>query len=303
MSFSHLDNTFFLPTDNSAFLDEAASQSNVVALGVLDSLSIHRTLPLLVNNSEVSWLTFKIFAANSCLLVGSVVLYGEAIVPGLARLRNSIVVDDLIDNGGNSTILEQSGITRILFYSFIVIPVYIMCYSCSVIWYQSLADSMHKANKKEKSPPLVKAVVDGTYATVAWLCLFIQVQLLTSLTPMILSNCLSTFSANSVYADTRVMFDSNARYLAWQWYLSVSFPILRSCLVILLSNCIRLSQLFGLCLLSVLYGWYGFDPHWIANNIDPDARFAIIEKHWGYFLGFGAPYVALVKMTRFFVCV
>jgi hypothetical protein len=35
--------------------------------------------------------------------------------------------------------------------------------------------------------------------------------------------------------------------------------------------------------------------------VDPDSRFGIIEKHWCYFLGFGAPYTLLNKTTSLFV--
>ena len=40
---------------------------------------------------------------------------------------------------------------------------------------------------------------------------------------------------------------------------------------------------------------------WIAANVDPDARCGLMERHWAYFMGFGAPYVLLLKNTSFFV--
>ena len=281
--------------------DQLAAQLNIVAAGIFDSVSVHRTFPLLVGNGEISWLTIKIFAANSCLLVGSVVLYHEAILPGLGHLRSSIVVDDLTLDGNNAALLEQSGILRILFYSFFVVPVYIMCYSCSVIWYQSLADSMFKAKKASSSSPISKAVVDGAYATVAWLVLFIQVQLLSTIIPACLSYILPFLGSSSLYEDVTMLFDLQESSFSWSWISRLIVPFMRSLTVLILINCKLLSHALGLFLLSVLYGWYGFDPHWIATNVNPDTRFGIIEKHWAYFLGFGAPYVLLVKTTSFFV--
>ena len=52
---------------------------------------------------------------------------------------------------------------------------------------------------------------------------------------------------------------------------------------------------------ACMYGWYGFDPKWIASGMDPDERFGILERHWAYFMGFGFPYVMLMENTSFFV--
>lgn len=56
----------------------------------------------------------------------------------------------------------------------------------------------------------------------------------------------------------------------------------------------------GLVVMCLLYGWYGFDPRWIAAGLDVNQRFTILEKHWAYFVGFGIPYVLLVRNTTFF---
>ena len=276
-------------------MDHIAAQLNIIFAGFLDSLSVHKTFPLLVNNGEISWLTFKIFAANSFLLVGSVVLYNEAILPGLAHLRSSIVPEDILLS--NSSSQEQANITRVMFYSFFVTPIYLICFSCSAVWYQSLADNMYKAKKDVKSTPLVKAVVDSTYATVAWLALFIQVQLLSTIVPMFLSYFLSLLTSRTLFAEMIALLEFNHLYFS----TGVLKGLLRFSSIFILSTCILLFRLLGLFLMSVLYGWYGFDPHWIATNVNPDYRFGIIEKHWAYFLGFGSPYVVLVKSTSFFV--
>jgi hypothetical protein len=39
----------------------------------------------------------------------------------------------------------------------------------------------------------------------------------------------------------------------------------------------------------------------ISSGVSPVERFDQIEMHWSYFLGFGAPYVLLVKSFSFFV--
>lgn len=274
--------------------DQCAAHLNIFAHGFLDSISLHKTFPLLVSNREISTLTFKIFGANTLLLVGSVTLYNEAILPGLGRLRESFIPDDSSGSGSSSALIHTGGLTKVIFYSLFVIPVYIMCYSCSVIWYQNLADNMHKAKKNTNSNLIVKAVVDGTYATVAWLCLFVQVQLLGTAIPLLLSNVLTKLIGSSSPTEFLI---SGVYNIDEFWYLRVARCILVACL----SSGIFLSQALGLFLLSILYGWYGFDPHWTAAQINPDTRFGIIEKHWAYFVGFGAPFVLLVKLTSFFV--
>jgi Etoposide-induced protein 2.4 (EI24) len=263
---------------------------NIFAHGFLDSISLHKIFPLLVSNREISTLTFKIFGANTFLLVGSITLFNEAITPGLERLRKSMIPDELAVAG----IEVDTGLTKIIFYSLFVIPVYLMCYSCSAIWYQSLAENMHKARKTSSPNLMVKAVVDGTYATVAWVCLFVQVQLLTTVIPLLLSGVFPKLVGSSSSTE---FFLSEAFNTEVRWHLRV----VRCIIAICLSSGVLLSQSLGLFLLSVLYGWYGFDPHWTASQINPDTRFGIIEKHWAYFVGFGAPYVLLVKLTSFFV--
>ena len=173
-----------------------------------------------------------------------------------------------------------------------------MCYSCSVIWYQNLADGMHKIKKVTTTTPLAKAFVNGTYSSVAWICLFLQVQLLGTVIPLILTKLLPYMIAPASFISPEDSGNIQNSEIGRQWsvgglqYSSVEF---------IMSGAIVVSQGMGLFLLSIMYGWYGFDPHWIAANIDPDTRFGIIEKRWAYFLGFGAPYVLLIKLTSFFV--
>ena len=45
---------------------------------------------------------------------------------------------------------------------------------------------------------------------------------------------------------------------------------------------------------------YGFDPSWISADVDPDERCRIMEKNWTYFVGFGLPYVIILKNSSFF---
>lgn len=104
-------------------IDQVSTQLNIFACGLIDSLSIHKTFPLLISNKEIAYLTFKIFGANTCLVLGTIYLYHNAILPGLSVLRNYMV-------DGQNNFVEIPGM-QTLFYSFMVVPVYLLCYSCS----------------------------------------------------------------------------------------------------------------------------------------------------------------------------
>lgn len=264
--------------------DQVATQLNIFASGLLDSLSVHKTFQLLITNREIATIVSQIFGANIGLVLGSIYLYHNAILPGLAHLRNYMVVKDSFVLDDTEEILSHFvGFSmQTLFYSFMVVPVYILCYSCSIFWYQNLADCMKKLNKKISTPPLVKSVVDSTYATIAWVCVFTQLQLLKTVLPFLLLQLISLLN--------RMELTENG-----------SLSLLRTLIIYTITNSIILSKGVTLFLTSALYGWYSFDPHWISTNTDPDTRFGIIEKHWAYYVGFGVPYVVLFNTTGFFV--
>lgn len=166
--------------------------------------------------------------------------------------------------GFNSILSDQ--IASTIYHSNWVVPICALCYVSSVAWYQELADLIFKqARGLAKDAPLTKTIANGTYGFVLWLVAFMQVQLLSAGLPALL-----TVSAGT----------SPTAYL--------------------LRAAAALSQLAGLLMNACMYGWYGFDPFWIAGDVDPDQRLGIIEHHWAYFIGFGLPYVLLFKLLPFF---
>ena len=66
------------------------SSVNTFSSGVLDSLSYHRTIPILVNCRPVLLIVAQVLAANLFLLVGSVMIYHKGLSPALAYLTNKI---------------------------------------------------------------------------------------------------------------------------------------------------------------------------------------------------------------------
>ena len=76
--------------------------------------------------------------------------------------------------------------------------------------------------------------------------------------------------------------------------------VLKKILTSLFETLNIISVFLGLVMTSIMYGWYGFEPQWIASDLTPDTKFTIIEKHFAYFLGFGFPYAVLNKVISLF---
>eukprot|EP01036_Dinobryon_divergens_P029117 gene29118-38178_t len=174
-----------------------------------------------------------------------------------------------------------------------LLPVCLICYGCSTVWYQELADCTYKYLKGNQKSSPSKDAAYVIYGTLIWLFLYLQVQVLTAITPVVCGNL-------QPYTDlffSRVEESYNNSYPLFTWISSL-LRLLSLHAVKLLSFIL---QFYGYLLMSLLYGWYAFDPQWIAANVDPDARCGLMERHWAYFVGFGSPYVLLLKSTSFFV--
>ena len=312
--------------------DTFTAQITIFLTGILDSLCFQRTFPLLMKSKVLASTTFTIIAANSVLLLGSLILFHKAITPGLVYV-----------NGAGEQHKAISDIVSALFYALFVVPIYLLCYSTSMVGYQTLADEMYQLKKKDKtdtSIPRLKGLVDGTLATVAWLCLFVQLQLLNVVIPMLLRHVHSFLSVTIADAQVVAMATTSSALTPTpsttitSKLVEFGLPYFKSFVLMLVSQSITLTHVLGWVLMSVMYGWYAFDAHWITANVDPDTRFKIIEKHWAYFLGnekthprtsihtlcystltlpnvfepsspppsgFGFPYTLLVKHVSFFV--
>jgi hypothetical protein len=144
--------------------------ANIFVAGVLDSLSFHRTLRILVNDMVSARLTAMILATNGVLLLGSIFLYSEAIEPLLGLMKNKFETEE---PPSDSYIW---GLYQLLW----LLPICALCYGCSTLWYQDLADNTYKyLQGVPKSSSLSKSVGNALYGTLVWASAFIQVKLLT----------------------------------------------------------------------------------------------------------------------------
>lgn len=258
-------------------------QLKLFIAGLADSLSLHHTIPTLVNNPSARLLTAQIWGVNGVLILGSVLLFNLGILPVVEVVGEAAF--DIFDKNHYSSLLW------LIYQSLWLVPICGLCYACSSSWYQSLADSITKKAKagKSGSNKALKSVEYTIYSTISWAFVFLQVQLLTIYIPNSFAGV--EFIVNKVFSGNDLANPMTGLLSSFlhQALLHISFL------------CRYFSTLLGLILMSALYSWYAFDPKWIGDDVSPDERFAILEKHLAYFLGFGLPYVMLNKLTSFFV--
>jgi hypothetical protein len=227
---------------------KVASAFNCFSRGILDSISVHKTLPLLVNRPNLAVTVGQILAANLGLLLGAIALFDKVITPGLKHLRREIVVAEagILTESETDVFIK---IIWIIFYTFFIVPIFILCYGCSSSWYQAVADDMHKREKGlSKEAPVVKSLADGAYSSVSWFVLFGQLEILSTIAPMLIDWMISLVNSYSKSGDT-----TDAASSAFQ--ISIS-ALLLALIAAALRHLKSLCYFASLVLMSALYGWY-----------------------------------------------
>lgn len=252
--------------------------------GLIDSLSFHRTIPDLVNNSTAATVMGKILVANGVLILGSLVLFHRGIVPFL-----DILGQDSFDRANSR---HYEGLLWFVYRWLWLGPICVLCYVCCLAWYSELGASLKKKvpTQSQKSMDFLNQSLQTIYALLVWVVAFAQLQLINNVIPMMIS-VLEVIVERVLVADT-----SSTASFSIQAMSFVRSAVLQVVHLLKLSNTVM-----GWLLMTTLYAWYCFDPIWIAQGVNPDERFSRIHKHLSYFLGFGIPYTILLKNTSFFV--
>jgi len=267
---------------------ELTKTTFVLIHGLVDALSLHKTVRILINDMPSARMTLQILSANVVLLIGSILLYQKAIHPLLNIINNKLNSKDELQQIDDNV---QS--VWILYQSLWLLPMCLLCYGCSMLWYQDLADSTFKYLKGiPKATTLSKSVGHALYGTLVWLCAFIQVKLLTIMCPVVCSYLENAVSLFFIGVQATITLTTASKMVV---------VTIEQLVVVSLRMVAQLSKLAGLTLLCLMYGWYAFDPKWIAEGLDPDSRFCLLERYWAYFVGFGLPCVLLLENTSFFV--
>ena len=269
-------------------LDSATFHVNVFATGLIDFLSIHKTLLLLVNNKDIAWISLQILGANCFLLLGSIFLFNKGLNPALRYIKSSLMPEEI-----SADHVFSDEITWSIYSSFWLLPICALCYGCSIMWYQELADKTFEYLKQvpKKSSTVEKSIGNALYGTLVWFFVFFQVQLLTLLSPFIFNQLACALEVFFLGLTNVELFRVAQPLLS----------VLQQSILSIVYACSYLIQGIGLFIMCMLYGWYGFDYKWMANGVSPDERFSIMEKHWAYFVGFGFPYMVLLRSCSFFL--
>lgn len=164
---------------------------------------------------------------------------------------------------------SKGSLSPILLHLAWILPLYIICYTRSIAMYQELADALYRDSRKLLKDSQIKKHVEKSSltSTFMWLFFFIHMHLLISIFPM---------ATSRIHA------------------LHSLFPPIAMLQPILGVVDVAATAL-GNILACMLYSWYSFDPHWIADGLSLDARVSVLEKGWLYFVGFGLPYILMAK--------
>jgi len=280
-------------------MDNFAVIANVFGAGITDVLSFHKILPIFVNNKEIFNETIRILASNMGLLLGSVFMLRYLINPGILHIKRKL--GDVPESPLET--LEFQFIS-IFYHCLWVVPIYLLLYISSLAWYQNLASITYKhANGVVSTPSLKTALTQTIYALLVWGIVFAEVQLFLNILPAFMGVVVgygeqlvglkSSISLAEFVAGKVVPNDATDRGLTEILkYIAFILPI---------QLCTLGSYLVGCIGTSLLYGWYGFDYYWIMLGIDADARFALLERYFFYFVGFGLPVTLIMQSCDFFV--
>ena len=118
-------------------MDVVKHTTNIFAHALVDSISIHKTIPVLWSNRTATRLTFQILVTNAVLLLGSILIFHRGIEPLLQKLEV------------NSPSEESRLVEWLLFalYQWLwLVPIWGLCYACSTAWYQELAGICTRRN-------------------------------------------------------------------------------------------------------------------------------------------------------------
>lgn len=237
-------------------MSQLAAILNMFSAGVFDTLQVFIPLTLLLDSYTILYRTCIILIGNACLVIGSLLIY----VFGIQKLY------DILYSSLNLPLYDH--IVFMCLHSIWLLPIFLYCQFTAASKYQALADAIieHLKSAKKLTVSMDKYISNSSYGFLAWLSVFLQVQMASNLLPPLIHYITHALNLSSLTSS-----------------IAITAEILTG-----IMSCI-------------LYAWYCFDYRWTTLGLDPDARFAIIEKHWPYFIGFGFPFVLLNKSTSFFV--
>lgn len=269
-------------------MEQVVLIANVCAAGIVDVLSLHKTLKIFVNCNEVLKETFRILASNLGLLLGSVYMFQYIISPGLNHFQK---INDSVEKVEEGV---SSGFLSFAYHLLWVGPIYVLLYLCSMTWYQNLAELTYRhLHGAPKSISLKVAFSQSLYAVLVWALLYAEVMVVGVVIP---SLCESIQAS----VDSLLFGSLESEALSGAVERGALLSLVHFMALVVLRSVSYTAYAVGCIGSSLLYGWYSFDYYWILNGVSADDRFAMLERYFVYFVGFGLPVTALMRLTSFF---
>lgn len=119
--------------------------AHLAVVAFADSISVHKTLPVILSDSKVLTAVGKCLAVNVFLLLGSIAVFDRIVAPLLVILGTQMGADEtaLLDLDG-STISTTSKVTRLFYTTFWLIPIWSLCFALSMTFYSDIAIQVYK---------------------------------------------------------------------------------------------------------------------------------------------------------------
>ncbi|CAM9473077.1 unnamed protein product, partial [Ectocarpus fasciculatus] len=138
--------------------------------GFTDSVSLHRSIPVLSRDKAILTALAKCLAVNTILLLGSLYAHDSVFLPATA------IISDFMSNGDpdvGAGVYDFSGqCLTVIYTSCWVVPIWGLCYLLSLQWYQDIAQELaqRKNSASGKSKPKIdikNQIVKECYVFVA----------------------------------------------------------------------------------------------------------------------------------------
>ena len=253
------------------------------AHGFVDSMSIQNTLGILTRDKKVLTSLGKCLTINIFLLLGSVYVHDNVLLPALNLLQDNVASFGDTDFTDVMFDLSRKGFT-LIYTSCWLIPVWGLCYFLSLQWYQDIALEMSCKGSPSRPPSATDQMIKECYVLIAWLILYIFIQIVLLIIPGLSLIAVRVLEAVSYYFNEHKLVE----------------PII-ICLKVVVTTIYYASYVVGYMAQATCYGWYGFDYHWACAGDHYVTRFERVENHWPYFMGYGLMYVLIMSQTPFMI--
>ena len=126
-------------------------------LGLLDSVSFHRCLVLMVRSKKIRFGVLKCLILNGVIFLGSISFFSLIINPLWSRTLAFAV-------GNNSVVEAVRYWTELVYYVFWIFPVYLLSFVLNAFWYQDIASDSIRVYPLKRPTPVSSSTLTGDIA-------------------------------------------------------------------------------------------------------------------------------------------